>query len=68
MDRGAEQEGDEGGVGAGQGVSGDATVVGEPEEEIVYGPIPVPGERVPGHTVPPVAVEAPVGETGEFAQ
>ena len=39
-----------------------------PQEEIVYGSVPVAGELVPGGTVPPVGVESAVGKQGEFGE
>lgn len=38
------------------------------EEEVMYWPIPVPRELVPGDGIPPVCVEAPVREIGDFGQ
>ena len=43
-------------------------MVDVPEEEVVHGLIPVSGEGVPGRGIPPGAVEAAVGEEGEFGQ
>lgn len=46
----------------------DAGMVDMSKEEIMHGTIPVAGVLVPRHTIPPVAVEASVGETGEFGE
>lgn len=38
------------------------------QEEVMDGPVPVARELVPGDRVPPVGVEAAVGEEGEFGE
>lgn len=38
------------------------------KEEVVDGAIPVASELVPRRRVPPVRVEAPVGEKGQLGQ
>lgn len=43
-------------------------LVGEPQEEGVYGSVPVARELVPRGAVPPGVVEAAVLEAGEFRQ
>lgn len=65
---GAEQKGDEGGRGAGDAQRADGRVVDVPQQKGVHGPVPVARELVPRRAVPPVAVEAAVGEQGEFRQ
>jgi len=62
------QEGDHGGRATGNMPGGDTTMVDVPEEEAVHRLIPVAGEGVPGRGIPPGAVEAAVGEEGEFGQ
>ena len=48
--------------------SADAAVVDVAEQEVVHGTIPVARVLIPGHGVPPVAVEAAVGEACDFGQ
>lgn len=48
--------------------SRDAGMVDVSEEEVVDGTVPVAGVLVPGYGVPPVAVEAAVGEEGAFGE
>ena len=38
------------------------------KEEIVDWPIPIPSKLIPGDAVPPVCVEASIGEVGEFCK
>ena len=38
------------------------------EEKVVHGTVPVAGELVPGHAVPPIGVEAAVREEGELGE
>lgn len=64
----AEQERDERGRGAGNVQRADGRVVDVPQQKGMHGPIPVARELVPRGAVPPVAVEAAVGEEGEFRQ
>ena len=47
---------------------GDGRVVDVAEEEVVNGAIPVAGKLVPGDAVPPVGIEAAVGEESEFGE
>jgi len=62
------QEGDHGSGAAGNMPGGDAAMVDVPEEEAVHGLIPVAGKSIPGRGIPPGAVEAAVGEEGEFGE
>lgn len=48
--------------------SADAAVVDVSEQEFVHGPVPVARVLVPGHGVPPVAVETTVGEARDFGE
>lgn len=43
-------------------------MVDVPQEEVVHWAVPVACELVPGDGVPPVGVEAAVGEVGEFGE
>lgn len=65
---GAEQEGDERGRGARDAERADGRVVDVSQQECVHGAVPVARELVPRRAVPPVGVEAAVGEEGEFGQ
>ena len=38
------------------------------KQEVMHGPVPVARVLVPGHTIPPVAVEAAVREAREFGE
>ena len=68
MHDGAEEESDECGSRAGDVQGGDGGMVDVAEEEVVDGDVPVARELVPGDGVPPVGVEAAVGEVGEFGE
>lgn len=47
---------------------GDGGMIDVPQEKVVHGPVPIARELVPGHRVPPVGVEAAVGEEGELGE
>lgn len=68
MHAGREQESDQCGRWTREAERADGAVVDVAQQEVVDGPVPVPRELVPGDGVPPVAVEAAVGEAGEFGQ
>ncbi len=36
------------------------------KKEVMHRTVPITGKLVPGYAIPPVRVEASVGETGEF--
>lgn len=52
----------------GQVESGDGRVVDVTKQEVVHRAVPITGVLVPGCAVPPVAVEASVGETSDFCE
>jgi hypothetical protein len=58
---GADEEGGEGGEGAGEGIAGGGVDVAA--EEVVDGDVPFAGELEPVARVPPVGVELAVCET-----
>lgn len=64
----AKEEGEERGGRARDSESADRRVVDVPQQKSMHGAVPVPRELVPGRAVPPVGVEAAVGEEGEFGQ
>lgn len=46
----------------------DGAMVNVPQQEVMNRPIPITGKLVPGDRVPPVGVESPIGESGNFGQ
>ena len=68
MHKRRQQEGDKGGFELAEAQGRDGRVVDVAEQEVVDGAVPVARVLVPRDAVPPVAVEAAVGEEGEFGE
>ena len=47
---------------------GNGRMVDVAEEEVVHRPIPISCKLIPGHTIPPVGIEPPISEIGEFGE
>ena len=63
-----EQEGDHGGGAARELKGRDARMIDVAQEEVVYRPVPVASELIPRDRVPPVGIEASIGEAGELSE
>lgn len=68
MDTGREQEGHQRGGATGQAERRDRCMIDMAEEKIVDRPVPVSRELVPRGRIPPVRVEASIGEAGQLGQ
>ena len=66
VEHGAQQEGEEGGLGLAEVQRAHGAVVDVSQQELVDGDVPDSAELLEGDAVPPVTVEVPVCEPGEF--